>query len=150
MIRLITLFFVFAWMFLNGPVYSQNSNTDSSFTDSSSIKEAPKRPVLTNKPRDRFLSNDELNLSYIVLIFATVVLLFEVFLVSINKISLENSFKFIIVTLIIACSLFLITAGYDNNQIAPAFGLFGTIAGYILGKTNSQETKKEQDEKKNN
>lgn len=137
-------------MFLNVPVYSQNSNTDSSFTDSSSIKETPKKPALSNKPRDRFMSNDELNLSYIVLIFATVVLLFEVFLVSINKISHENSFKFIIVTLIIACSLFLITAGYDNNQIAPAFGLFGTIAGYILGKTNSQEIKKDQDEKKNN
>jgi hypothetical protein len=28
----------------------------------------------------------------------------------------------------------LITVGYNNEQIAPAFGLFGTIVGYMLGR----------------
>ena len=42
---------------------------------------------------------------------------------------------FILITLIITATLFLITAGYDNNQIAPAIGLFGTVAGYLLGKS---------------
>ena len=28
----------------------------------------------------------------------------------------------------------LITCGYNNEQIAPAFGLFGTIVGYMLGR----------------
>jgi hypothetical protein len=39
----------------------------------------------------------------------------------------------IIVTVIIG-ALVLVTAGYSNDQIAPAFGLFGTIIGYILGR----------------
>jgi hypothetical protein len=39
------------------------------------------------------------------------------------------------VTLIIIGTLFFITAGFDSTQIAPALGLFGTIAGYLLGKT---------------
>jgi hypothetical protein len=39
----------------------------------------------------------------------------------------------IIVTVIIG-TLILVTAGYSNEQIAPAFGLFGTIVGYILGR----------------
>ena len=29
-----------------------------------------------------------------------------------------------------------ITAGYTNEQVAPAFGLFGTIIGYMLGRMN--------------
>ena len=44
----------------------------------------------------------------------------------------------IVVTLIVA-SLILITAGYSNEQIAPAFGLFGTIVGYILGRLSRTE-----------
>jgi hypothetical protein len=38
------------------------------------------------------------------------------------------------VTLIIVGSLVLIAAGFGDKQIAPAMGLFGTLAGYLLGK----------------
>lgn len=37
-------------------------------------------------------------------------------------------------TLIITFAVFLIVAGYSDQQIAPAMGLLGTIAGYLLGK----------------
>jgi len=39
------------------------------------------------------------------------------------------------VTLINLGTLFLVTAGYNSNQIAPAMGLFGTVAGYLLGRS---------------
>lgn len=39
--------------------------------------------------------------------------------------------------LIITLSVFLIVAGYDNTQIAPAIGLLGTLAGYLLGRESS-------------
>lgn len=42
--------------------------------------------------------------------------------------------------LIIVSALFLVVAGYSDKQIAPVIGLFGTIAGYLLGK-NSNEPK---------
>ena len=48
-------------------------------------------------------------------------------------------FAALAVTLIVVSSLFIITAGYSSEQIAPAMGLFGTIAGYLLGRY--QETK---------
>ncbi len=53
-----------------------------------------------------------------------------------------NSFivKFVTITLIIISTLFLITAGYSNNQIAPAVGLLGTIAGYLLGRIHHSNT----------
>jgi hypothetical protein len=33
----------------------------------------------------------------------------------------------------------LICAGYSNDQIAPAMGLFGTLAGYLLGRKGGRE-----------
>jgi hypothetical protein len=39
----------------------------------------------------------------------------------------------IVITVIIG-TLLLVTVGYSNEQIAPAFGLFGTIVGYMLGR----------------
>ena len=39
-----------------------------------------------------------------------------------------------IVTILIMGALFLITSGYSDTHIAPAFALLGTIAGYLLGQ----------------
>jgi hypothetical protein len=40
----------------------------------------------------------------------------------------------VVIVMVIVGTLILVTAGYSNDQIAPAFGLFGTIVGYILGR----------------
>lgn len=44
------------------------------------------------------------------------------------------SFKILGLTLVITAGLFLVVAGYSQNQIAPMMGLLGTVAGYLLGK----------------
>jgi glycerol uptake facilitator-like aquaporin len=46
----------------------------------------------------------------------------------------EDVSRPLIVIAVITAALILITAGYTNEQIAPAFGLFGTIVGYMLGR----------------
>jgi hypothetical protein len=46
----------------------------------------------------------------------------------------EDIWRPIIIVTIVTGTLVLVTAGYSNEQIAPAFGLFGTIIGYILGR----------------
>jgi hypothetical protein len=43
------------------------------------------------------------------------------------------------VSVIVTAGLFLITAGYTDQQIAPMFGLLGTIVGYLLGKSSQTE-----------
>lgn len=43
--------------------------------------------------------------------------------------------------LIVFAALFLVVAGYSDNQVAPAFGLLGTIAGYLFGKSGSATMK---------
>jgi succinate-acetate transporter protein len=90
------------------------------------------------------MSSWEFTLSLVVLGFGLIIILIEILLIFLNRISSEQVVRFVIITLIITSALFLITAGYDNNQIAPAMGLLGTIAGYLLGR--NQDDKK--DEKK--
>jgi hypothetical protein len=46
----------------------------------------------------------------------------------------EDVSRALIVITVVTGSLILITAGYSNEQIAPAFGLFGTVIGYMLGR----------------
>jgi hypothetical protein len=46
----------------------------------------------------------------------------------------EDFSRPIIVVAVITGTLILVTVGYTNEQIAPAFGLFGTIVGYMLGR----------------
>ena len=50
----------------------------------------------------------------------------------------EPVLKIFGMVLIIVLTVFLIVAGYDDKQIAPAMGLLGTIAGYLLGKDISK------------
>ncbi len=80
------------------------------------------------------------NLSILVLGFGLIIIALEVFLIMKKKIDADNTVRFIIVTLIITAALFLITAGYSNDQIAPAMGLMGAIAGYLLGKSEKEKT----------
>lgn len=86
------------------------------------------------------LSRLEFVLSISVLIFGLLIILLEIFLIKTRQISSEDSIKFIVITLIITSTLFLITAGYSNDQIAPAVGLLGTIAGYLLGRIQNTNT----------
>ncbi|GAB3924574.1 hypothetical protein GCM10028827_12760 [Mucilaginibacter myungsuensis] len=74
----------------------------------------------------------------LVLGFGIITIFLEVYLIKTNKIDANNSIKFIILTLIITGTLFLITAGYDA-QLTPVLGLLGTIAGYLLGKGEKEE-----------
>ena len=38
---------------------------------------------------------------------------------------------------IVAFSALLLVVGYDNQQLTPIVGLFGAIAGYLLGKDSA-------------
>jgi hypothetical protein len=46
-----------------------------------------------------------------------------------------NSTRISGLRLVVVSGVFLITAGYSQDQIAPMIGLLGTIAGYLLGKS---------------
>ena len=56
----------------------------------------------------------------------------------------------VIVVTVIVGTLILVTAGYSNDQIAPAFGLFGTIVGYILGRLSPRAAGQNSDQDSSN
>ena len=118
---------------LNQPVTVSLKHNKVSNSVENEPKQIPEKTDSEAKPMTLF----EFQLSIIVLSFGFIIVLIEVFLIKIRRISSEDSIKFITITLIITSTLFLITAGYSNNQIAPAVGLLGTIAGYLLGKMNN-------------
>jgi len=101
--------------------------------DSSNLVNLPPEPEIVGNtvlPMTSF----EFYLSIIILTFGLILVGLEIFLIKSRKISSDDTIKFVIITLIITSTLFLITAGYSNDQIAPAVGLLGTIAGYLLGR----------------
>jgi hypothetical protein len=94
-----------------------------------------------------FLSDFEFWLSAEILLFGLGVIVIEFLLLRKARVTAEEALRVYAVTLIIVGTLFAITAGFDSNQIAPAMGLFGTIAGYLLGKRAglADKTDKQQD-----
>ena len=82
-------------------------------------------------------SSQEVWLSLGVLVFGMIIVLAQAWIINSRKEPLNQSLKYLSVTLIIVGSLFLVTAGYGNSQIAPIIGLLGTVAGYLLGRTQS-------------
>lgn len=87
------------------------------------------------------ITDFELLLALAILIFGLCVLCIELYLIKNKQIESEDAVRIVTMTLIIIGALFLVAAGYNNNQIAPPLGLLGTMAGYILGKaTNNNKT----------
>jgi hypothetical protein len=94
------------------------------------ISEAP------TKDAGGLLSGYEFQLTLIVSLVAFFTLILEFLLLrKINSIRAEDILRVFGVTLIILGTLFFVTVGYSANQVAPAIGLFGTVAGYLLGRS---------------
>ncbi len=81
-----------------------------------------------------------IQLSYAMLAIGGLVLLSIFILLLKNNYSQDFILKLIVISLILVGTLFCIASGADNNKIAPALGLFGTIAGYLLGKREEKDS----------
>jgi hypothetical protein len=85
----------------------------------------------TIKPR----SSTETILCLGILAFGLVLIFFTGYVAKRRGVGWDNdATRIFTVSLIITAGLFLITAGYSDAQIAPMYGLLGTIVGYVLGK----------------
>ncbi|MBA6291244.1 hypothetical protein H4J58_09465 [Colwellia sp. MB3u-70] len=82
--------------------------------------------------------DDGLILSSILLIFSFLVFLIMFQLIKLGK-NPGDILKTFGTIFIIVAAVFLIVAGYSEEQISPVIGLLGTVAGYILGRNSSKE-----------
>ena len=74
-----------------------------------------------------------MTISMAVLIFGLITVLIAAYLMRHER-NGQLVLRALTTILIITFAVFLIVAGYSDQQIAPAFGLLGTLAGYLLGK----------------
>jgi hypothetical protein len=98
----------------------------------SSSDRSPPQPLIVARTPAPF--SIEVTLSILILIFGVAVLVLETVLLLKSKANPAYVFRTFAVTVILIGTLFVIAAGFGSEQIAPAMGLFGTIAGYLLGR----------------
>ncbi|MBC8356891.1 MAG: hypothetical protein H8E66_33385 [Planctomycetes bacterium] len=90
-------------------------------------------------------SGVEYILSAFVLVFGVCILGFVFYVIYERHDEWDDaSFKAMTVPLVIFAGLFLVTAGYDRDQMAPMFGLLGTLIGYVLGQNAAGKEKVEE------
>jgi len=85
-----------------------------------------------------FLSSTEGELTLAVIGLGILIIVAMFFALRSKNASADDAIRGYSITLIIIGTMVLICAGYSNNQIAPAMGLFGTLAGYLLGRKAGQ------------
>jgi hypothetical protein len=74
-----------------------------------------------------------LGLGFSILAFGVLVLVLLSLMMAKTRVNVNALIRAFALTLIIVAAVFLIVTGYTEQQIAPAMGLLGTIAGYLLG-----------------
>lgn len=110
------------------------TSAGSTLPDAAEVNRNSSPPTGTHSQKVTWLSSQEFALSLSVLIFGIFVVAQQTFVIRKSQFEANDIIKIFGLTFIIIATLFIITAGYDSEQIAPAMGLFGTIAGYILGR----------------
>lgn len=98
---------------------------------------APTKINASDVPRKfSLLSSSEFALSMIVLVFGAYVIFIQYKLFRSAKIPFSSGdvMRAFGVTIILIGACLTMTAGYRSEQVAPVLGVFGTIAGYLLGR----------------
>jgi len=80
----------------------------------------------------------EMQLTFTILGFGLFSLLF-LFLMSRRRSISSFVLRIYVITIIIFGTLAVVASAYTTDQIAPVVGLFGTIAGYILGRGDREQ-----------
>jgi hypothetical protein len=89
-------------------------------------------------PSSHFLSSTEGQLTLAVIGLGILIILALSIVLKTKSASADDAIRGFSIVLIIVGTMVLICAGYSNDQIAPAMGLFGTVAGYLLGRKGGQ------------
>ena len=81
------------------------------------------------------------DLSYSVLGFTIIILVLCTLLLWKRRTNAQDILRVFGIIAIVSLSAVLLITGFSNDQLTPIVGLFGAIAGYLLGKDPRQEEK---------
>jgi hypothetical protein len=83
-------------------------------------------------------TDNAMTMSVGILLFGVVIIALATYLIR-RGTATDSVLKIFGAILIVVSAIFLVVAGYSDQQIAPVIGLLGTIAGYLLGKESAPE-----------
>ena len=83
------------------------------------------------------MSAPEANLTLVICAFGLVAVVLFYFLISSGKCT-PFVLRIYVVVLLIIGTLLIVSSSYDLADVAPVFGFFGTLAGYLLGRSERQ------------
>jgi hypothetical protein len=135
------LFIVFAQVGSAEPnIHADSSDSRAiNYTNRSSIKETI--PEDDSERNFKYvISQKEFLLSTIIMFLLILSLIIEAILITKGKIPPEQAVKTIIITIIVFGGFFLVTSGYDDQHVAPLFGLLGTISGYLFARNDNKSS----------
>lgn len=116
----------------NPPVNDAQTEINSPSTEAPSTG----KPPLEKPAGHAYLGSYEFTVTIMVGAIGLIALAMEFILLRrVDNLRAEDALRVFAVTLIIVGTLFFISAGFDSIQIAPAMGLFGTVSGYLLGRS---------------
>lgn len=98
-------------------------------------------PPPPKRPGVGYLGTREFALSGLVFVFGLVSLGLGYAFVCRCGYTASESLRLLLLQLIVIGTLFCITAGFSGEDIAPAIGLYGTIVGYLLGRSVGKNPK---------
>ena len=105
-----------------------------------SIKTTPQVVQINNAKRDWWRADEAMTISSVVLIFGVVILFLIAWVMRKTVLSPDSVLRVFGTIIIIISSIFLVVSGYSDQQIVPVIGLLGTVAGYLLGKSSSNNS----------
>jgi hypothetical protein len=85
-----------------------------------------------------FLGSREFIIAVLVLLFGAFLTIASGCLLRYTRIGAEELTRLMSLILVVCGLLLLVATGYRQADIAPALGLLGTIAGYLLGRSDRQ------------
>lgn len=112
--------------------------TQEPHAESNAPREPEKAPAAEIAKHSLITDREQL-LSFAILIFGVCVLVVQYLLLRSPHRGAYEILQLLSINLIVTGTLFLISAGFDAQQIAPGLGLFGTVAGYVLGRKASAD-----------
>ena len=88
------------------------------------------------------LSLEEIQLTLIIFVFGLIATGIFYLLVK-SELATPYLMRIYVVIILVFGSLLVVSSGYAINQTAPIIGLFGTITGYLLGRSDRPPDKHE-------
>ncbi|MBX9814320.1 MAG: hypothetical protein A4S12_07755 [Proteobacteria bacterium SG_bin5] len=85
---------------------------------------------------ENYLTSREFIISVMVLAFGLLMAAAGIYMKRATEMESNDIIRFMALIIVVIGTLFLVASGYSAVDIAPALGLLGTIAGYLLGRSS--------------